>query len=187
MLDLEGQQPVHAVHSATEQDDEDDHESGQPANLPASVLSDFPFRFRKRVADHPYHRFLAECSPSSPSRLWTGEHFLRSGAHPFDEQHRAALAEHDLVAEPNRHRLGDAFAVQVRAVLALGIADHETAARANRQLGMDARHGRVVRLEGLDLAFPPPSQTDAGAACLETLAGGVMSNVTPYARCSASL
>src|SRR2546428_9771368 len=65
-----------------------------------------------------------------------------------------------------------AIIVKVHAVLTPGITDQKPAARANRQLCMDASHGRVVRLDGLDLAFPPASQTDAGAARLETLAGG---------------
>src|SRR5712664_923741 len=82
------------------------------------------------------------------------------------------MAEHDPVAEPDRHRAGNALTVQVGAVFAPGITHDETAARANRQLRMDARHVRVVRLDGLDLAFPPASQTDASATRLEALAGG---------------
>ena len=96
---------------------------------------------------------------------------MRRRTHPLDEQHRPALAEHDLVAQPDRHRLADAFAVQVRAVLTLGISHDQTAGRADRQLGMNPRHDGIVGCDGLDFALSSPPESDAGAARVVPLAG----------------
>src|SRR5437667_8627737 len=121
---------------------------------------------------------LASASPIIPITVFwpngadrgSRDRFLWRSPHAFHQQHGPALAEHDLVTEPNRHGLRDALTIQVGAVLAFGIAHHQTAARADGQLGVHAGHGRVVRVDRLDFAFPAAAEADAGAARLESLA-----------------
>ncbi len=80
------------------------------------------------------------------------------------------MPEHDFVAEANREGRGDALTIQECAVLAAGIADDETAARTNGQLGVYTRDDRVVRGDRLDFALAPATQPNAGATRFVALA-----------------
>src|SRR6267378_1482605 len=111
VLDLARQQPVHAVDSATEQKNKNERESGQPADLATRVVADLfadrfhecrgataaalalVLRFRERVPDHPDHCLLSH--GAGCGRLRARERLLRGGAHPFDEQDRTAITQHD--------------------------------------------------------------------------------------------
>ena len=91
-------------------------------------------------------------------------------ADPLYHEDRTPGAERDPIADPHRHRLPDAVAVQEGAVLASDVPQSQPAAGADGQLGVDARHDPFAALDGPHFAFLAAADADAGALCLEPLA-----------------